>query len=333
VLYEVKDLTIDFMTPSGSLHAVRGVSLDLAEKEVLGIVGESGSGKSVTALSLLRLLPPRSTVIGGQILYKGRSVPEMGRTELLGHRGKGTGMIFQEPGRSFDPLYSIGKSFRELFLMHDPSLKKRPDLILEMSLKLLKEVHVPKAEGRLLNFPHQFSGGLLQRIMIGIALALDPAVLIADEPTTSLDVTIQKEIVDLLVELKEKRGLSIIFITHNLALISGIADRICVMYGGLVLEEGPSALILNSPYHPYTRALLDSLPSLGDHYRHKTLKTIPGTVPNPYRPEPGCPFAPRCSMAVGQCATAVPELLAAEDTLNGVKTRHKYRCIFPGIKT
>jgi oligopeptide/dipeptide ABC transporter ATP-binding protein len=322
MLLEVGNLTVDFTTGKGVLYAVRGVDLLLQEGELLGIVGESGSGKSVTAHALLRLIPGNGTISAGSITYRGEEVLALGREQLRGYRGGEVSMIFQEPGRSMDPIYTVGKAMEETIRAHAPEMDA--DAVRERSIELLKEVHIPFPKERLSNFPHQFSGGLLQRIMIALALASDPKVLIADEPTTALDVTIQAGIIDLLVELKRKRNLSIIFITHNLGLIGSIADRIAVMYHGLVLEQGRAEEVLNHPHHPYTRALLDSILPFGRHHTDEPLKVVGGSVPDPHRPEPGCPFAPRCPLVREECTRAVPPL--AEEA------NREHRCVIPGEK-
>ena len=320
-LLEIDTLHVDFTTSSGILHAVRGASLEMNEGEIVGIVGESGSGKSVTASSVLRLLPANGVYKEGDIRYRGRSVFSLSPAELRAFRGAEISMIFQEPGRSFDPIYSIGKAMAETISAHKPGLGEAD--VRRRSIQLLEEVNVPYAEQRLVNFPHQFSGGLLQRIMIAIALASDPTVLIADEPTTALDVTIQAGIMDLLLRLREERNIAILFITHNLALISQIADRIVVMYGGMVMENGLTRDVLHAPRHPYTRALLNSILAFGRHYTTDTLQTIGGTVPDPYRPEPGCPFAPRCRLVHDACTTAIPPV---------VEDGHHHRCLLPGVR-
>ena len=320
-ILEVRDLKVTFATGGGVLQAVRGVSFDLNRSEVLGIAGESGSGKSVTAHSLLKLLPGNTMELSGRILFHGDDVLEKSKEELRAFRGGGISMIFQEPGRSFDPLYSIEKTLAETIRLHNPEFSKNQ--ILDYSVQLLEEVRIPEAGSRIKNFPHQFSGGMLQRIMIAISLASAPEILIADEPTTALDVTIQAEIVKLLMELREKRNLSIIFISHDLSLLASVCDRIAVMYAGLVLEQGPMRKVLEAPYHPYTRALLDSVPRLGDHYTEKTIASIPGTVPDPMKHEPGCPFEPRCSLAEEACRKEIPPVIADP---------HQYRCIKKGVK-
>jgi peptide/nickel transport system permease protein len=325
MVLQVRDLRVRFATPAGRLHAVQGASFGLQEGEVLGLVGESGSGKSVTAHTLLGLLP-ENAVSSGEVLYRGRPVGAMGREELRRYRGGEVGMIFQEPGRSFDPIYSIGHTLAETILTHEPELPEREAR--ERSVRLLEEVQVPHAGQRLGNYPHQLSGGLLQRIMIALALAAGPRVLIADEPTTALDVTIQAQIVRLLLSLKESRGLSVLFISHNLALVSGLADRILVMYAGVILEDGAAAEVLGRPLHPYTRALLDSHLEFGDHYSTSRLRAIGGTVPDPLHPETGCPFEPRCPMAVARCRQRLP-VVRSEPDGGG---EHLHRCLFPGLK-
>ncbi len=324
MLLEIDDLQIDFATSAGALHAVRGASIDVSEGEIIGIVGESGSGKSVTASSVMRLLPGNGVHSGGDIRYRGRSVFSLSPTELRSYRGAEISMIFQEPGRSFDPIYSIGKAMAETLRVRNPELSD--DEVERRSIELLQEVNIPQPAERLVNFPHQFSGGLLQRIMIALALASNPRLLIADEPTTALDVTIQAGIVDLLLRLRRERNLAILFITHNLALISQIADRIAVMYSGMILEHGTTADVLRAPRHPYTRALLDSMLTFGKHYSRDPLQTIKGSVPDPYRPEPGCPFAPRCPLAHAECSAAVPPLVAEGEP------GHAHRCIVAGVK-
>ncbi|MDA3947712.1 MAG: ABC transporter ATP-binding protein [Spirochaeta sp.] len=317
------NLHVNFTTGSGILEAVRGVGFSLDKGEILGIVGESGSGKSVTAHALMRLVPPNGAIIAGAIAYRGRDIAALGPEELRAFRGREVAMIFQEPGRSFDPIYSIGRSLAETLRAHEPGLSD--DEVRARSIRLLEEVHVSNPESRLDNFPHQFSGGLLQRIMIAHALAGDPAVLIADEPTTALDVTIQAGVIDLLRELRLRRGLAIIFITHNLALISGFADRLVVMYAGMVMEEGPVDTVIRAPRHPYTAGLLGSLVPFGTHHSEHPLHILAGTPPDPTRHEAGCPFAPRCPLVTDACHTEVPEI--REDA--GVR----YRCIIPGAKT
>lgn len=308
-LVEIKDLRVDFPIVRGPerllVRAVRGVSFSVARGEILGLVGESGSGKSVTVSAIPGLLPPRA-VAAGSIRFEG--------TELLGRdvrflrswRGRRIGMVFQEPGRSYDPLQSVGSAFHETFRVSEPRLSRKDSD--DRAIALLEEVGLAAARERLVNFPHQFSGGQLQRIGIALALAQGCDLLLADEPTTALDVTIQAQIVDLLRKLRASRGIAIVFISHNLDLVAGIADRIAVMYGGLVLEEAPAAELVSAPRHPYAAGLLAAAPAFGSHWTTTSLAPIPGRVCDPTSPEPGCPFAPRCSLASRECAAAIPEL-------------------------
>ncbi len=329
-LLEVTNLQVDFATDGALLQAVRGASFSIAEGEILGVVGESGSGKSVTAHSIMRLLAANGRIAGGSIRFRGREVQELSPAELRAFRGRDVAMIFQEPGRSFDPIYTIGRSLAETLRVHNPNLTDEE--VRQRSITLLEEVKVSNAERRLENFPHQFSGGLLQRIMIAHALAGEPALLIADEPTTALDVTIQAGIVQLLLELRERRNLAIIFITHNLALISGFADRLVVMYAGMVLEEGLSAQVLAQPHHPYTAGLIASLVPFGAHYRQRKLAALKGTPPDPLHPLPQCPFAPRCPLVTDACLQAVPPLIDDTSASPSGGDLRRHRCIVPGPK-
>lgn len=315
-MIEIKNLRVEFETEKGTLKALRGIDFQVFPGEILGIVGESGSGKSVTATSMMGLLPKR-VVKSGEILIDGTSVLSLSRNELSKIRGNKISMIFQEPGRSFDPLYSIGKTFSETLLRNNPALSK--EQCNNKSIELLKEVGIPNPEERLNNFPHQLSGGQLQRVMIALAVAANPSYLIADEPTTALDVTIQGRIVRLLKEMKEKYNLAVIFITHDLSLIQSIADKILVMYSGLVLEYGKATEVLSNPLHPYTQGLLSSIPRPGANYRTEKLVAIPGNIPDPTNPPPGCPFAPRCKYAKDICRENV--------SLKTLQNNRQYRCI------
>ena len=315
-MIEIKNLRVEFETEKGTLKALRGIDFQVFPGEILGIVGESGSGKSVTATSMIGLLPKR-VVKSGEILIDGTSVLSLSRNELSKIRGNKISMIFQEPGRSFDPLYSIGKTFSETLLRNNPALSK--EQCNNKAIELLKEVGIPNPEERLNNFPHQLSGGQLQRVMIALAVAANPSYLIADEPTTALDVTIQGRIVRLLKEMKEKYNLAVIFITHDLSLIQSIADKILVMYSGLVLEYGKAAEVLSNPLHPYTQGLLSSIPRPGANYRTEKLVAIPGNIPDPTNPPPGCPFAPRCKYAKDICRENV--------SLKTLQNNRQYRCI------
>lgn len=316
-MIEIRNLAVTFETDRGDLQAVRGVTLTLSKGEIVGIVGESGSGKSVTAHSLLRLIP-RHTIREGEVLIDGDEILSMPIKELRPLRGGKCSMIFQEPGRSFDPLYTVGKTLRETIKTHNRELGE--DAIHKKSIKLLNEVGIYNPEERLVNYPHQLSGGQLQRVMIALAISSDPEYLIADEPTTALDVTIQAKIIGLIKKLKEERGLGVLFITHNLSLLRHFADRVVVMYSGLILEEGSAEDVYNNPLHPYTRALLASIPQAGNHYSQAKLVPIEGAIPDPVNLPSGCPFAPRCRFCSGECTSGLPELKLLG---NG----HRYRCI------
>ncbi|MDR1836283.1 MAG: dipeptide/oligopeptide/nickel ABC transporter permease/ATP-binding protein [Treponema sp.] len=308
-LLTVNDLIVDFTVLRGketiTVHAVRGLSFTLKKGETLGIVGESGSGKSVSTLAIPGLLP-KNAEIGGSICYEGKELTGLGTEALREYRGKKIGMIFQEPGRSYDPLQNMGNVFLETFRNSEKEITKEESA--KRAAALLEETGLDKSMERLVNFPHQFSGGQLQRIGIALALAQGCELLIADEPTTALDLTIQKQIVELLKTLRRTRNISIIFISHDIDLVAEISDRIMVMYGGLAMEAADTAEITNSPRHPYTSALLAASPRFGSHYSKERLLTIPGKVSDPANPESGCPFAPRCSQATLECTQSVPKL-------------------------
>jgi peptide/nickel transport system permease protein len=308
-LLAVSDLAVTFSVLRGrdfvNIYAVRGLSFTLKKGEALGIVGESGSGKSVSVLSIPGLLP-NSASINGSICYEGKELAGLGIQALREYRGKRIGMIFQEPGRSFDPLQNIGSVFWETFRNSEPEITREKSA--KRAAVLLEEIGLDNGRERLGNFPHQFSGGQLQRIGIALALAQGCELLIADEPTTALDLTIQKQIVELLKTLRRTRNISIIFISHDIDLTAEISDRIMVMYGGLEMESASAAEITDSPRHPYTKALLAASPRFGSHYTKEPLLTIPGKVTDPANPEKGCPFAPRCSQTRFECTHAVPPL-------------------------
>ncbi|MDR1399794.1 MAG: dipeptide/oligopeptide/nickel ABC transporter permease/ATP-binding protein [Treponema sp.] len=306
---EVRDLTVNFSVLRGRtsiyVQAVRGVSFSLTKGEVLGIVGESGSGKSVSTQAIPALLP-KNALVSGTILYEGQELLGLSTEALRAYRGKKIGMIFQEPGRSYDPLQNMKSVFFETLRNSDPAITR--EAAMEKAVALLAETGLENGQERLSNFPHQFSGGQLQRIGIALALAQSCELLIADEPTTALDVTIQKQIIDLLKDLRRTRQISIIFISHNIDLVADISDRIMVMYGGLEMEAATAATITQAPLHPYTRALLAASPRFGSHYSRERLQSIPGKVSDPAMPEPGCPFAPRCPDATIECTNGIPSL-------------------------
>lgn len=301
-LLSVENLHVTFTILRGikpvQVYAVRGVSFGLNRGEILGLVGESGSGKSVTTSAIPGLFSGNAEA-SGHIYYDGIDLMSLGNEELRKYRGTKIALIFQEPGRSFDPLQNIGSVFWETFRNAEPEISREQSD--EKAAQLLTEVGMPDPKGRLAAYPHQFSGGQLQRIGIALALAQNCQLLIADEPTTALDVTIQAQIVSLLLRLKKERGLSIIFISHNINLVGQISDRIAVMYGGKVMESGTAEQIMKAPKHPYTKALVGALPEFGSHYTQKKMISIPGRVTDPAAPEPGCPFAPRCGFATERC--------------------------------
>ena len=290
-LLEIRNLRIDF----GAHRVVDEVSLSLDAGKTYCLVGESGCGKSVTALSIARLLatPPASHP-QGQILLEGHDVLSMNPRELQRIRGGHVGYVFQEPGASLNPVMRIGTQIREALTRHRPQFANDTEVI-----RLLRQVGIPAPETRLKDYPHQLSGGMQQRVMIAMALAPQPKLLIADEPTTALDVTVQAQIIELLRDLQQQLGMSILLITHNLGLVGDIADRVGVMYAGQIVEEGQTRDVLQRPRHPYTRALLKSVPELGRAGRR--LESIPGTVPRPGDWPVGCRFAPRCPMARSEC--------------------------------
>jgi peptide/nickel transport system permease protein len=319
-LLNISDLHVTFSVLRGnkpiSVHAVRGVSFTLNKGECLGIVGESGSGKSVSTLAIPGLLPHNAGV-AGSIRYDGAELLGLAAADIREYRGKKIGMIFQEPGRSFDPLQNMGSVFFETFKNSEPDIDK--EKAFEQAAALLAETGLERGRERLGNFPHQFSGGQLQRIGIALALAQHCELLIADEPTTALDVTIQKQIVELLQTLRRSRGISIIFISHDIELVAEISDRIMVMYGGMLMESAAAADIIGSPQHPYTKALLASSPRFGSHYSQGRLPAIPGKVSDPAENAAGCPFAPRCSRAQPECFKTLPPLVTADG--------HELRCL------
>ena len=291
----------------GGQRVVRDVSFSVAPREIVGLVGESGSGKSVTALAILGLLPPTATVTG-EIRFEGRNLPALGRREMRRLRGEGIGMIFQEPMSSLNPVFTIGDQIVEAIRVHH-RLSRRAAA--DRAVELLEKVGIPAPRRRLEDYPHQMSGGMRQRVMIAMALANDPQLLIADEPTTALDVTIQAQILDLVRELQEETGTALVLITHDLGVVAEIADKVAVMYAGRIVEAGPVSAIFDDPQHPYTLGLISSVPSLG--HRGDRLATIPGMVPTVDRMPAGCRFAPRCPFADDICRAEVPPLQAVAE--------------------
>ncbi|MCE2761323.1 MAG: ABC transporter ATP-binding protein [Acetobacteraceae bacterium] len=296
------------MTGRGEITAIEEVSFSLKEGEILGIVGESGSGKSVTALTIMGLLPtPPARIAAGKVLFQGQELTKLSSREMQRIRGPGIAMIFQEPMTSLNPVFSIGDQIMETIRAHEnlpaAALRKR-------AIDMLDNVGIPSAARRLDDYPHQMSGGQSQRVMIAIALACNPKLLIADEPTTALDVTIQAQILDLLMDLRDEFRMAIMIITHNMGVIAETADRVLVMYAGRVIEEAPVARVFDHPIHPYTRGLLECVPSITDD--RARLIAIPGTLPDPARRPPGCRYSVRCRYAQPSCSDALPPLILEE---------------------
>ena len=302
---EVEDIRTRFHTRDGTVHAVNGISFDLSEGELLGVVGESGSGKSVTMMSMLKLLPmPPAEIVSGRALLDGEDLIGLDLEELRRVRGAQVGFIFQDPMTSLNPVLTVGYQLTEPLRVHLGMSRREAR---RRAVDLLERVGIPAAASRLDDFPHQFSGGMRQRVMIAIALACNPKVLIADEPTTALDVTIQAQILELVKRLRRESGMAIIWITHDLGVMAGLADRIMVMYGGLVVERASVRMLYKHARHPYTRGLLSTLPRL-DGTRAERLESIPGQPPNLVRPPDACPFAPRCGHAFERCWRENPAL-------------------------
>ena len=304
-LLEVQNLKTRFHTPEGTVYAVNGVSFHLKEGETLAVVGESGCGKSVTMLSILGLIPiPPGKILSGSALYLGNDLLQMSDEELEDVRGKEISMIFQDPMTSLNPVLTIGRQITESLRTHLGMDHKQAT---KRAIGLLEAVGIPGAASRLGDYPHQFSGGMRQRVMIAMALACQPQMLIADEPTTALDVTIQAQILELAIQLRDQFGMSMIWITHDLGVVAGLADRVVVMYAGYIVEEGDVITIFENPRHPYTMALLAALPRVDRHREHR-LKSIPGAPPNLLVEQRGCPFAPRCEYACERCWEENPAL-------------------------
>lgn len=325
----VNELQTYFFTDDGVVKSVDGVTFQIKKGETLAVVGESGSGKSVTSLSVMRLIPmPPGRIVGGQIHFTGKdgvpcdlvNAPEADMRKV---RGNDISMIFQEPMTSLNPVYTIGDQIGEAVMLHQGKNKEEAEAV---AIEMLRLVGIPSPEKRVKEYPHQMSGGMRQRVMIAMALSCNPALLIADEPTTALDVTIQAQILDLMRKLQREIGMSILFITHNLGVVAEMADRVIVMYGGRVVEQGDVVEIFKAPRHPYTMGLINSIPMPGSSGKRipgqpkERLEAIPGNVPNPLDLPPGCPFEPRCKFAIPQCSAAVP-------ALENIGGDHLSRCI------
>ncbi|MEW5868899.1 MAG: ABC transporter ATP-binding protein [Chloroflexota bacterium] len=315
-LLQVSDLCTRFHTAEGTVYAVNGISLHLGEGETLAVVGESGCGKSVTMLSIMGLIPiPPGQIVSGSALYRERDLLQYTEKEMDNIRGKEIAMIFQDPMTSLNPVLTVGRQISESLRVH---LNMNQDDARARTIELLEQVGIPDPGPRLGDYPHQFSGGMRQRVMIAMALACAPSLLIADEPTTALDVTIQAQIMELVVRLRQQLGMAIIWITHDLGVVAGLAERVLVMYAGYIVEEALVDDIYERPYHPYTLALLAALPRV-DRRRDHRLKSIPGAPPNLLVEPRGCPFVPRCEFAIQRCRDEMPPLQA-------VAINHKAAC-------
>ena len=318
-LLEIKGLKTHFKTDDGWLHAVDGVDLAIDRGETLCVVGESGCGKTVTAMTVLRLIAiPPGRIVAGQVLWQGRDLVTASGEEMRKIRAKEIAIVFQEPMTSLNPVYSVGEQIAESLRLHEGLSRKEA---IDRAVEMLRLVHIPTPERRVHDYPHQFSGGMRQRVMIAIALACNRKLLIADEPTTALDVTIQAQILDLLAELKDRLGMAVLLITHAMGVVAEVAQRVVVMYAGKVVEEAPVAELFAHPRHPYTQGLIRSIPRIDIAATHKVrLEAIRGTVPKLIEPGEGCRFAPRCRHAMPACTAATPPL-------REVATGHKVACI------
>lgn len=313
-ILEVDRLTTSFFTDDGEVPAVSDVSFSIQSGEILGVVGESGCGKSVTSLSVMDLVPKPGKIVDGTIKFKDEELTKATQRRLRQIRGNEIAMIFQEPMTSLNPVFTIGSQLIDAIRLHNPISKKKAA---SRAVDMLKRVGMPRSEQLLKDYPHQLSGGMRQRVMIAMAMACEPDLLIADEPTTALDVTIQAQILDLMKRLNNELNTSILLITHDLGVVADVCDRIVVMYAGKVVEEGSVRTIFNHPQHPYTEGLIRSVPNM--YAKRDRLYSIPGNVPKPGSLDKGCQFAPRCPYAFDRCTVENPQLLETEDS-------HQVRC-------
>ncbi|MBC7690821.1 MAG: ABC transporter ATP-binding protein [Methylotenera sp.] len=329
-ILEVKNLQTSFFTEEGEVKAVDDVSFSVYKGKTLGIVGESGSGKSVTSLSIMRLIPdPPGKVMKGEILYEGKDLLKLAPSEMRKIRGNEISMIFQEPMTSLNPVFTIGNQICEAIALHQKLPKNE---VRAKAIEMLKLVGIPSPETRIDDYPHQLSGGMRQRVMIAMALSCDPSILIADEPTTALDVTIQAQILDLLAGLQAKVGMAMILITHDLGVVAEVADEVVVMYAGRVVEQGTVNELFKNPKHPYTKGLLNSIPTLSKDptgkIKKKRLETIPGIVPSLLHLPQGCRFQDRCSYVIDACRGKEPDLRqVASVTGANPEMPHAIRCV------
>ena len=321
-LLEIRDLKTHFRSDEGMVHAVDGVDLTIGRGETLCVVGESGSGKTVTALSVLKLIPmPPGRIVSGEILWQGKDLVALNAAEMNRVRAKEIAIVFQEPMTSLNPVYTVGDQLTEVIQLHQ-GLSRRAAL--NRAVEMLSLVNIPTPQRRVHDYPHQFSGGMRQRVMIAMALSCNPKLLIADEPTTALDVTIQAQILDLLQEMKSRLGMSIMLITHAMGVVAEVAQRVVVMYAGKVVEEAGVDRLFSNPAHPYTQGLIRSIPRIDlAAERKQRLETIAGSVPKLIDPPVGCRFAPRCRLAIEECSRAQPPL-------REIEPGHKVACIRAG---
>ena len=314
-LIRVEDLEIRYETDDGIVYALNGVSLHVEEGETLGLVGETGAGKTTLAKGILRLIPsPPGKVVGGKVMYDGKDLLQLSDTEMHKIRGNAISMVFQDPMTSLNPVMTVGDQIAEVISVHNPGLSKEE--VRERVIAILAKVGI--SSDRIDEFPHQFSGGMKQRVIIAIALACNPKLLLADEPTTALDVTIQAQVLDMIQNLKKELGTAMILISHDLGVVAQTCDRVAIIYAGRIVETGNLHDIYHNPQHPYTLGLLESIPSLTKNF--KRLNPIKGLMPDPMDLPPGCPFAPRCNHATAKCSEAVPEL-------REIEPGHFSRCI------
>jgi peptide/nickel transport system ATP-binding protein len=317
-LLEIRGLKTYFSTDNGVVHAVDGVDLAIDRGETLGVVGESGCGKTVTAMSVLKLIAmPPGRIVAGQILWQGRDLVPLTPEEMRPIRSKEIGIVFQEPMTSLNPVYTVGAQIAETVREHEGVGRRAA---LEKAVEMLRLVHIPNPHRRVNDYPHQFSGGMRQRVMIAMALSCNPKLLIADEPTTALDVTIQAQILELITEMKERLGMAVMLITHAMGVVAETAQRVAVMYAGKVVEEAPVGELFSRPRHPYTRGLIRSIPRIDRAGRKERLAAIAGVVPSLLEPPPGCRFAARCEFAMPICNAATPPL-------RRVATDHEVACV------
>jgi oligopeptide/dipeptide ABC transporter ATP-binding protein len=316
VLLELRHLTVEFPSARGPVAAVRDISLSLDAGQTLALVGESGSGKSVTALSIMGLLPPQAK-LSGEVLFEGSNLTSASPTDLQKLRGVRMAMIFQEPMTALNPVMRVGDQIAEAVVAHDAAITRAHAR--QRAIEAMREVAIPDPERRWRSYPHQLSGGQRQRVMIAMAIVNRPALLIADEPTTALDVTVQAQILELLADLRRRLSLAMLLVSHDLAVVSRVSDRVAVMYAARIVETGAVRQLFERPAHPYTRGLLGSIPTLKTN-RSEPLRAIEGAVPSPSTLPPGCSFAPRCPLCIPQCEAAMPALIE-------IAPGHQARCI------